>query len=263
MGTTKKETDFWGNEIEVHYDEKGKKTGVTKFRKTFWGNTVQDHYDKLGKKVGETRKEEGLFSDKAVHFDAKGKKTGYTKNDETFFGKRYQKHYDTENKKTGESVYDKTFWGKSIKKHKGVNYKPPSLDVPHEKSSPIYSSSFNPSFDRSNNMSRAKSSLMFVCILIYWLGGAYVLSILDKGEFSIWFLLFPLSPIVYTFCVAVMLVIQVIVTAIYFIVKIIFSYDPGYLMLIEWELFAFCILSWLSILPFFIIPLVFQKRPKS
>jgi len=41
---TKKETDFWGNEKEVHYED-GEKVGETKYRETFWGNKVQDHYD--------------------------------------------------------------------------------------------------------------------------------------------------------------------------------------------------------------------------
>ena len=34
---TKKETDFWGNPKEVHYED-GKKVGETKYRETFWGN---------------------------------------------------------------------------------------------------------------------------------------------------------------------------------------------------------------------------------
>lgn len=119
---TKKETDFWGNEKEVHYED-GKKVGETRYRETFWGNKVQDHYNSSGEKTGETRREEGLFSDKAVHYDSEGKKTGYTKNDETFFGNKIQRHYDPSGHEVGKSHYEEGFFGGHKKVHEGEYFK--------------------------------------------------------------------------------------------------------------------------------------------
>ena len=115
---TKKETDFWGNEKEVHYED-GKKVGETKFRETFWGNKVQDHYDTSGNKIGETRKEEGFFSNKAVHYDSNKNKIGYTKDDKTFFGDKIQRHYDKSGKQVGKSHYEEGFFGGRKKVHEG------------------------------------------------------------------------------------------------------------------------------------------------
>lgn len=120
--STKKETDFWGNEKEVHYED-GKKVGETKYRETFWGDKVQDHYDSSGNKTGETRREEAFFSDKAVHYDSEGKKTGYTKNDETLFGSKIQRHYDTSGHQVGKSHYEEGFFGGHKKVHDGEYFK--------------------------------------------------------------------------------------------------------------------------------------------
>lgn len=120
--STKKETDFWGNEKEVHYED-GNKVGETKYRETFWGNKVQDHYDSSGNKTGETRREEGIFSDKAVHYDSEGEKTGYTKNDETLFGSKIQRHYDTSGHQVGKSHYEEGFLGGHKKVHDGEYFK--------------------------------------------------------------------------------------------------------------------------------------------
>lgn len=119
---TRKETDFWGNEKEVHYED-GKKVGETKYRETFWGNKIQDHYDSSGNKTGETRREEGVFSDKAVHYDADGNRTGYTKNDETFFGDPTHRHYDKFGNQVGKSHYEEGFWGEHKKVHTGEYFK--------------------------------------------------------------------------------------------------------------------------------------------
>ena len=119
---TKKETDFWGNEKEVHYED-GKKVGETRFRETFWGNKVQDHYDASGNKIGETRKEEGLFGDKAVHYDADKNKIGYTKDDKTFFGNKIQRHYDKSGKQVGKSHYEEGIFGGHKKVHEGRYFK--------------------------------------------------------------------------------------------------------------------------------------------
>lgn len=124
---TKKETDFWGNEIEVHY-EGGRKVGKTKFRETFLGNKVQDHYNISGEKIGETRKKEGFFSDKAVHYDTDKNKIGYTKDGETFFGNKIQKHYDKSGKEVGKSRYEESFFGGRKKVHNGEYFKADKKD---------------------------------------------------------------------------------------------------------------------------------------
>lgn len=123
MSHTKKETDFWGNEKEVHYDDDGNKAGETRYRETFFGNKVQDHYDAEGTKTGETRRHEGLFSDKAVHFDSDGKPVGYTKDDETFFGDKIQRHYNNDDDVVGKSRYEETFFGNRKKVHEGEYFK--------------------------------------------------------------------------------------------------------------------------------------------
>lgn len=120
--TTKKETDFWGNEKEVHYED-GKKVGETKFWETFWGNKVQDHYDASGNKTGETRREKGFFGDKAVHYDSDENKVGYSKDDTTFFGDKIQRHYDTTGHQVGKTHYEEGFFGGHRKVHEGEYFK--------------------------------------------------------------------------------------------------------------------------------------------
>jgi hypothetical protein len=123
MGYTKKETDFWGNEKEVHYDDSGSKVGETRFRETFFGNTVQEHYDSSGSKVGETRREEGFFGDKAAHYDSSGSRVGYTKDDTTIFGDKIQRHYDNSGNSVGKSRYEEGLFGGSKKVHEGEYFK--------------------------------------------------------------------------------------------------------------------------------------------
>ena len=119
---SRKESDFWGNKREVHYED-GEKVGVTKFKKTFWGKTVQEHYDASGQKVGETKKEEGFFSDKAVHYNSKGEKEGYSQDGATIIGEKIQRHYDKSGKKVGKSHHEEELLGGSRKVHEGTYFK--------------------------------------------------------------------------------------------------------------------------------------------
>lgn len=123
MGSyTKKETDFWGNEKEVHY-ENGEKVGETRHATDFWGNNTQKHYDTDGKETGSTRKEHGWFSDHAAHYDSKGEKIGETHNGHSFWGNEEQKHYDQDHNPVGRSEYGTGFWGDSRKIHDGQYFK--------------------------------------------------------------------------------------------------------------------------------------------
>lgn len=63
MGYTKKETDFWGNEKEVHYDDNNKKVGETRYRETFLVIKSKTTTTQMARKFEKTQKEEGLFSD--------------------------------------------------------------------------------------------------------------------------------------------------------------------------------------------------------
>lgn len=123
MSKTKKETDFWGNEKEVHFNDEGDKIGETRFRETFFGQRVQDHFDADGRKTGETRREETLFSDRAVHYDTDGNRKGYSKDDETFFGDKIQRHFTNDNEQVGATQYDETFFGTRFKSHEGEFFK--------------------------------------------------------------------------------------------------------------------------------------------
>lgn len=119
---TKKETDFWGNEKEVIY-ENGTKIGETRFRETWLGEKVQDHYGASGNKVGETKKHEGLFSSEARHYNTSGEIIGSTKDDITFFGNNIQRHFNTRGEEVGRSHYEQGFLGGSKKVSEGEMFK--------------------------------------------------------------------------------------------------------------------------------------------
>lgn len=136
MSYTKKETDFWGNEKEIHYDDQGNKVGETRYRATFSGDKVQDHYDASGTKTGETRRQEGLFGDKAVHYDADGKQTGYTKDHTTFCGDKIQRHFGHDGEQVGKSHYEDTLFSGRKKVHEGGYFKARNRD---KGSSPVSS----------------------------------------------------------------------------------------------------------------------------
>lgn len=166
MGYTKKETDFWGNEKEVHYDDNNKKVGETKYRETFFGNKVQDHYNTDGEKVGETRKEEGLFSDRAAHYDREGNRTGYTKDDSTLFGDKIQRHHDIDGKQVGKSHYEDRLFSGKRKVHKGEYFKGSTSGD----TSASYSSSYTPTSE-GNGSGVAVGLLVIIGVLIaLWFG---------------------------------------------------------------------------------------------
>lgn len=184
MGYTKKETDFWGNEKEVHYDDSGNKVGETKFRETFWGNKVQDHYDASGNKTGETRKEEGLFSSKAVHYDEHGNKQGYSKDDTTFFGNKIQHHYDNYGRKVGKSHYEEGFLGGHKKVHDGEYFKSRSTkEHAGNYETGSYGSGYSDSYDYSRR-NKTGSDLGFVFGFLALIVVAFLFVMYMKG-FSI------------------------------------------------------------------------------
>lgn len=118
---TIKETDIWGNEKEVHYED-GKKIGETRFKDTLFSGRIQEHFDADGEKIGETRRG-GFFNDKAIHYDADGNKVGYSENVDTIFSGVQQRHYDKSGKLVGKSHVDAPIFGSKRKVHEGKFFK--------------------------------------------------------------------------------------------------------------------------------------------
>jgi hypothetical protein len=103
-GYTKKETNWLGNEKEVHYDNQGTKIGETKFATDWAGNPKQEHFDDRGNKTGETRRGSDWFgNDRAEHFDDRSRKVGYSKDDTTWRGQFIQRHFDDRGREVGVS----------------------------------------------------------------------------------------------------------------------------------------------------------------
>lgn len=160
---TKKETDLWGNEKEIHF-ENGKKIGETKFRKNIWGDTIQDHYDSSMSKIGETRAMNGIFGSKAIHSDNHGD-IGYSRNEETLFGNKYQSHFDMSGKEVGKSHYEETLFGKRYKEHTGEFFKAKSSD--NSESNSYYSNnSFGNRQNQADNTGNFSSNSVVLSFII-------------------------------------------------------------------------------------------------
>ena len=109
---SEKETDFFGNEKTVHYDDYGRKIGESQEETDFFGNKKVVHYDSYGHKTGESQEETDFFgNEKTVHYDDYGHKTGESQFEKNFFGDEKVVHYDDYGHKTGESYLEKDFFG--------------------------------------------------------------------------------------------------------------------------------------------------------
>lgn len=109
-GYSRKETDFFGNEKMVHYDDYGRKVGESRNESSFFGGEKTVHYDDRGRKTGESRQESSFFGgERAVHYDDRGRKSGESKMESTFFGGEKVVHYDPYGRKTGESKAETSF----------------------------------------------------------------------------------------------------------------------------------------------------------
>lgn len=130
-GYTRRETDFLGNEIEVHYDSSGKKVGETRFTIDVLGNPKQEHYSADNEKTGETRRgSDFLGRDRAEHYDKHGNLFGYSKNESDMLGNPVQRHYDSRSwEHVGESRAGTDFLGRPRKEHSGDYHKAHSTEV--------------------------------------------------------------------------------------------------------------------------------------
>jgi len=80
---TRKETDFFGNEKKVHYED-GEKIGETRVESGIFGDKEVTR-DTNGNKLSETRTENGFFGDKEVTRDTNGNKLSETKTESNPF----------------------------------------------------------------------------------------------------------------------------------------------------------------------------------
>lgn len=92
-GYTKKETDFWGNVKEVHYDSRGNKTGETIETTTVWGSPIQEHYNAQGNKVGTSQLSRGVGGDERVEHYSNTEYLGYTKPGRSVGGEERLEHF--------------------------------------------------------------------------------------------------------------------------------------------------------------------------
>jgi len=106
----RKETDWFGSEIDVIYED-GTKVGETRHETTFFGNPIDRTYDNSGNRVSETRHETTLFgSSKEVTYDPHGNKVSETTYEEGIFGGKKGIIYQSGNK-IGELKTEKGFFG--------------------------------------------------------------------------------------------------------------------------------------------------------
>ena len=100
---SEKETDFFGNEKTVHYDDYGRKIGESQEETDFFGNKKVVHYDSYGHKTGESQLETDFFgNEKTVHYDDYGHKTGESQFEKDFFGNEKVITYGASGGKVGE-----------------------------------------------------------------------------------------------------------------------------------------------------------------
>ena len=124
MGTTKKGSDWFGREIEEHFDDDGNKTGETRFTTDWLGNPVQEHFDEDGDKTGETRAgSDWLGNSRAEHFDTDGDRIGTSHNETTWLGEDVQRHYDAAGERVGETHSSTDWFGRPRKEHEGEFFK--------------------------------------------------------------------------------------------------------------------------------------------
>jgi len=132
-GYTKKETDWLGQEKEVHYDSDGNKTGETRQSQDWLGQPRQEHFDTDGAKVGETRQgQDWLGNDRAEHFDRDGDRTGFSRDTTDWLGRPVQKHFDAESGDEVGTTQRGTDWlGRPRKEHRGEYFKTPGGGISH------------------------------------------------------------------------------------------------------------------------------------
>lgn len=114
---SQKETDIFGNEKIVHYDDDGIKIGETCEETDFFGSKRIVHYDRDGIKIGESMKSTDIFGGESVtHYNRDGSYAGKTYETTDFFGNRSAVHTDRDGQEIGKSTAERDFWGNSYTK---------------------------------------------------------------------------------------------------------------------------------------------------
>ena len=102
VGTSRVQTDLWGEEYIQYYDENGNKTGTSREKTDLFGNRYVQHYDKSGNKTGTSREKTDLFGDPYVqHYDAGQNKAGFSRDRVNLWGGQPGRHPGKQEGKRG------------------------------------------------------------------------------------------------------------------------------------------------------------------
>ena len=118
VGTSRVQTDLWGEEYIQYYDENGNKTGTSREKTDLFGNRYVQHYDKSGNKTGTSREKTDLFGNRYVqHYDEHDDKAGTSREKTDLWGEEYVQHYDEHDDKAGTSREKTDLFGDPYVQH--------------------------------------------------------------------------------------------------------------------------------------------------